>query len=100
MQKLQLPLDDRLHCGEPVVDAAVTVSIRNGQQQARTVFLCLAAYNDAGQLLSLGWEDIKVASGESKEAVFSLPSGNVTKAVVFYLDETLLPLREAATVTP
>lgn len=100
MQKLQLPLDDRLHCGEPVVDAAVTVSIRNGQQQARTVFLCLAAYNDAGQLLSLGWEDIKVASGESKEAVFSLPSSNVTKAVVFYLDETLLPLREAATVTP
>ena len=98
-QKLQLPLDGSLHCNDPVVSSsAVTVSIRNGQTQARTVSLCLAAYDEAGQLLSLAWEDVPVASGEHKEATFALLQSS--KVRVFYLDEVQRPLRDTAAVLP
>lgn len=97
--KLQLPLDGSLHCNNPVVSSsAVTVSIRNGQTQERTVSLCLAAYDETGQLLSLDWEDVLVPSGESKQATFALPQGS--EARVFYLDEALRPLRDTAAVLP
>ena len=97
--KLQLPLDGSLHCNDPVVSSsAVTVPIRNGQSQARKVSLCLAAYDEAGQLLSLSWEDVLVASGESKDAAFALPQGSEAK--VFYLDKARRPLRATAAVLP
>lgn len=97
--KLQLPLDGSLHCNDPVVSSsAVTVSIQNGLSEERTVSLCLAAYDETGQLLSLDWEDVLVPSGESKQATFALPQGSEAK--VFYLGEALRPLRGAATVQP
>lgn len=97
--KLQLPLDGSLHCNNPVVSSsAVTVSIRNGQQQARTVSLCLATYDEDGKLLSLAWKDVPVASGEHKEATFALPQG--CEARVFYLDKVQRPLRDTASVLP
>ena len=93
--KLQLPLDGSLHCNDPVVSSsAVTVSIQNGLSEEWTVSLCLAAYDEAGQLLSLSWEDVLVLSGESKQATFALPQGS--EARVFYLDEVQRPLRAAA----
>lgn len=98
VQQLRLPLDGLIHCNDPIVGSAVTVPIRNGQTQARTVSLCLAAYDEAGQLLSLSWEDVLVASGEDKEVAFALPQGSEAK--VFYLGEALRPLRGAATVQP
>lgn len=97
-QKLRLPLDGLLHCNDPIVGSAVTVSIQNGLSKERTVSLCLAAYDEAGQLLSLDWKDVLVPSGESKQATFALPQGS--EARVFYLDEALRPLRGAATVQP
>lgn len=96
--KLQLPLDELLHCNDPIMTSGVTVSIRNGQTQERTVSLCLAAYDETGQLLSLDWEDVLVPSGESKQATFALPQGS--EARVFYLDEVLRPLRDTAAVLP
>ena len=97
--KLRLPLDGSLHCNNPAVSSsAVTVSIQNGQTQKRIVSLCLAAYDKAGQLLSLSWEDVLVASGESKDAAFALPQGSEAK--VFYLDEARRPLRATAAVLP
>ena len=95
---LQLPLDELLHCNDPIMTSGVTVSIRNGQTQERTVSLCLAAYDETGQLLSLDWEDVLVPSGESKQATFALPQGS--EARVFYLDEVLRPLRDTAAVLP
>ena len=93
--KLQLPLDGSLHCNNPVVSSsAVTVSIQNGLSEERTVSLCLAAYDETGQLLSLDWEDVLVPFGESKQATFALPQGS--EARVFYLDEVRRPLRAAA----
>ena len=97
--KLQLPLDGSLHCNDPVASSsAVTVSIRNGLSEALTVSLCLAAYDKAGRLLSLDWEDVLVPSGESKDAAFALPQGSEAK--VFYLDKALRPLRDTAAVLP
>lgn len=93
-QKLQLPLEELLHCNDPIVGSAVTVSIQNGLSEERTVSLCLAAYDETGQLLSLDWEDVLVPSGESKQATFALPQGS--EARVFYLDEARRPLRAAA----
>lgn len=99
VQQLQLPLDGSLHCNDPVVSSsAVTIPIRNGQSQARTVSLCLATYDEDGKLLSLAWKDVPVASGEHKEATFALPQG--CEARVFYLDEVLRPLRDTASVLP
>lgn len=98
VQKLQLPLDGLLHCNDPIMTSGVTVSIRNGQSQARTVSLCLATYDEDGKLLSLAWKDVPVASGEHKEATFALPQG--CEARVFYLDEVLRPLRDTASVLP
>ena len=97
-QKLQLPLEKLLHCNDPIVGSAVTVSIQNGLSEERTVSLCLAAYDETGQLLSLDWEDVLVPSGESKQATFALPQGS--EARVFYLDEALRPLRDTAAVLP
>lgn len=98
-QKLQLPPDGSLHCNDPVVSSsAVTIPIRNGQSQARTVSLCLATYDEDGKLLSLAWEDVPVAPGEHKEATFALLQSS--KARVFYLDEVLRPLRDTAAVLP
>ena len=96
--KLQLPLDGSLHCYNPAVDSKVTVSIQNGQTQKRIVSLCLAAYDQNGKLLSLSWQNVSVASGETKDAVFDLPQGS--EARVFYLDEALRPLRDTAAVLP
>ena len=96
--KLQLPLDGSLHCYNPAVDSKVTVSIQNGQTQKRIVSLCLAAYDQNGKLLSLSWQNVSVASGETKDAVFDLPQGS--EARVFYLDEALRPLRATAAVLP
>ena len=96
--KLRLPLDGSLHCYNPAVDSKVTVSIRNGQKQKWTVSLCLAAYDQNGKLLSLSWQNVSVASGETKDAVFDLPQGS--EARVFYLDEALRPLRDTAAVLP
>ena len=98
VQQLLLPLDGLLHCNDPIVGSAVTIPIRNGQSQARTVSLCLATYDEDGKLLSLAWEDVPVASGEHKEATFALPQG--CEARVFYLDEVLRPLRDTASVLP
>lgn len=98
VQKLQLPLDGLLHCNDPIMTSGVTVSIRNGQSQARTVSLCLATYDEDGKLLSLAWKDVPVASGEHKEATFALPQG--CEARVFYLDEVQRPLRDTAAVLP
>ena len=97
-QKLRLPLDGSLHCYNPAVDSKVTVSIRNGQKQKWTVSLCLAAYDQNGKLLSLSWQNVSVASGETKDAVFDLPQGSEAK--VFYLDKALRPLRATAAVLP
>ena len=96
--KLQLPLDGSLHCYNPAVDSKVTVSIQNGQTQKRIVSLCLAAYDQNGKLLSLSWQNVSVASGETKDAVFDLPQGSEAK--VFYLDEARRPLRATAAVLP
>lgn len=96
--KLRLPLDGSLHCYNPAVDSKVTVSIQNGQTQKRIVSLCLAAYDQNGKLLSLSWQNVSVASGETKDAVFDLPQGS--EARVFYLDEALRPLRATAAVLP
>ena len=96
--KLQLPLDGSLHCYNPAVDSKVTVSIQNGQTQKRIVSLCLAAYDQNGKLLSLSWQNVSVASGETKDAVFDLPQGS--EARVFYLDEARRPLRATAAVLP
>ena len=60
--------------------------------------MCLAAYDETGQLLSLDWEDVLVPFGESKQATFALPQ--VSEARVFYLDEALRPLRDTASVLP
>ena len=99
VQQLQLPLDGSLHCNDPVVSSsAVTVSIRNGLSEEWTVSLCLAAYDEAGKLLSLAWEDVPVASGEHKEATFALLQSS--KVRVFYLDEARRPLRATAAVLP
>lgn len=98
VQQLLLPLDGLLHCNDPIVGSAVTIPIRNGQSQARTVSLCLATYDEDGKLLSLAWKDVPVASGEHKEATFALPQG--CEARVFYLDEVLRPLRDTASVLP
>ena len=98
VQQLLLPLDGLLHCNDPIVGSAVTIPIRNGQSQARTVSLCLATYDEDGKLLSLAWEDVPVASGEHKDATFALPQG--CEARVFYLDEVLRPLRDTASVLP
>ena len=78
--------------------SAVTIPIRNGQSQARTVSLCLATYDEDGKLLSLAWEDVPVASGEHKEATFALLQSS--KVRVFYLDEVQRPLRDTAAVLP
>lgn len=99
-QKLQLPLDGLLHCSDPMIISGVTVSIRNGQSQDRTVSLCLASYDDAGQLLSLDWADVSMASGESQEVAFAFPADTAAQAKVFYMDEALRPLRDTATVLP
>ena len=98
VQQLLLPLDGLLHCNDPIVGSAVTIPIRNGQSQARTVSLCLATYDEDGKLLSLAWKDVPVASGEHKEATFALPQG--CEARVFYLDEVQRPLRDTAAVLP
>ena len=98
VQQLLLPLDGLLHCNDPIVGSAVTIPIRNGQSQAQTVSLCLATYDEDGKLLSLAWEDVPVASGESKQATFALPQG--CEARVFYLDEVQRPLRDTAAVLP
>lgn len=98
VQQLLLPLDGLLHCNDPIVGSAVTIPIRNGQSQARTVSLCLATYDEDGKLLSLAWKDVPVASWEHKEATFALPQGS--EARVFYLDEVLRPLRDTAAVLP
>ena len=95
VQKLQLPLDGLLHCNDPVQAAGITVSIRNGLSQDRTVSLCLAAYDEGGRLVSLSWEDVSVASGKSAEAAFALPA-DAAETRVFYLDEARRPLRAAA----
>ena len=97
-QQLRLPLDGLLHCNDPIVGSAVTIPIRNGLSEERTVSLCLAAYDEAGQLLSLSWEDVLVPSGESKDAAFALPQGSEAK--VFYLDKARRPLRATAAVLP
>lgn len=98
VQQLLLPLDGLLHCNDPIVGSAVTIPIRNGQSQARTVSLCLATYDEDGKLLSLAWEDVPVASGEHKEATFALLQSS--KVRVFYLDEVQRPLRDTAAVLP
>lgn len=98
VQQLLLPLDGLLHCNDPIVGSAVTIPIRNGQTQARTVSLCLATYDEDGKLLSLAWEDVPVASGEHKEATFALLQSS--KVRVFYLDEVQRPLRDTAAVLP
>lgn len=98
VQQLLLPLDGLLHCNDPIVGSAVTIPIRNGQSQARTVSLCLATYDEDGKLLSLAWEDVPVASGEHKEATFALLQSS--KVRVFYLDEVQRPLRDTASVLP
>lgn len=98
VQQLRLPLDGLLHCNDPIVGSAVTIPIRNGQSQARTVSLCLATYDEDGKLLSLAWKDVPVASGEHKEATFALLQSS--KVRVFYLDEVQRPLRDTAAVLP
>ena len=98
VQQLLLPLDGLLHCNDPIVGSAVTIPIRNGQSQARTVSLCLATYDEDGKLLSLAWKDVPVASGEHKEATFALLQSS--KVRVFYLDEVQRPLRDTAAVLP